>query len=114
MSVNKGGTAEWEACRAARRSVPVVKFHGRTVGSGDAFVWCGDVPPWHESLGEYRPYTEADRLVSVVCSPHPEPGEGRQDGDGCYTQAQLFPEENVAQSLCPPGVERAADFGRGP
>lgn len=100
---------------ATRRSEgPREKFHGRTPGSGDAFVWCGDVPPWHESLGEYRPYTEAEKRAGVVCSPHPEPAEGRQDRDGWNTQAQLFPEENVAHVLSQLGAEQASDFRRRP
>jgi hypothetical protein len=47
-----------------------VKFHGRASDSGGGFVWCGDVPPRHESLGEYRRYTDAEKLAGVVCLTH--------------------------------------------
>jgi hypothetical protein len=65
------GSDYWDACQATTRRSEgtVVKFHGRTSGSGDAFMWCGDVPPWHESLGDYRPYTDAEKLAGRLLTP---------------------------------------------
>ncbi len=91
------GSDHWDDCRAAtRRSEgPVVEFHGRTSGSGDGFVWCGDVPPWDESLGQHRPYAEAEKLAGVVCSLHPEPAVGIQNRDGPNTQGELFAQKEL-------------------
>lgn len=37
----------------------------RTGGPG--YVYCGEVPPWDESLGDYREFTDRERDAGEVC-----------------------------------------------
>lgn len=55
-----------EAMRAeGQRRHPPVKIPCRTRG---AYFWTGPVPPWDESLGAYREFTEAEKAEGLVCS----------------------------------------------
>ena len=65
---NPDGTDHWDLCKALQSKAggrPKVVFHARTGGNG--FVWCGDMPPWHTSLGDFREYTDAEMQAQEVC-----------------------------------------------
>lgn len=38
-----------------------------TVQSGVTHVWCGDLAPWDESLGEFRDFSPDERAALEVC-----------------------------------------------
>lgn len=38
--------------------------HGRTTAT---HVYCGDIPPWDDSLGEFRNFTDVEKRAGVVC-----------------------------------------------
>lgn len=64
---NIDGSDHWDLCASLTRKAdgPVVKFFVRTGGAG--YVWCGDVPPWDESLGSFREFTEREMQEGLVC-----------------------------------------------
>lgn len=74
--MNPDGSDHWDLCKSVVRKNggAVVEFHSRTRGDvskyGD-YVWCGDMPPWHTSLGDFRNFTAAEKAAQEVCRRHP-------------------------------------------
>lgn len=64
---NLDGSDHWDLCKSVIRKTEgvVIEFFARTGGPG--YVWCGNVPPWDESLGEFRNYTDAEKQAGEVC-----------------------------------------------
>jgi hypothetical protein len=69
--INPDGTDHWDLCKSTTRRAEGIEisYEGRTGGPG--YVWCGRVPPWDESLGEYRPYTDQEMQAREVCEYRP-------------------------------------------
>jgi hypothetical protein len=61
--INPDGTPNIEAM--ARRHPPGWTKTRREI----THVWSGDIPPWDESLGEYRDFTETEKAQGLVCQP---------------------------------------------
>lgn len=53
----------------ARARAAADKLPRRIRGPGCDYVWCGDVPPWDPSLGEFRDFTPEERAAGLVCRP---------------------------------------------
>lgn len=49
------------AARRPRRTLPDDLTHVYTNGD--------EVPPWDESLGEFRDFTDSEKLAGIVCEP---------------------------------------------
>jgi hypothetical protein len=54
------------AAKPAKR--PLISRGGRTAFRG-THLYRGDVPPWDESLGPYRDFTEQEKCDGAVCAP---------------------------------------------
>ncbi len=67
IPINPDGTVHWELCKSITRKNEGarVEHFGRKGGSG--YVWCGEVAPWDESLGDYRDYMDAEIQAREVC-----------------------------------------------
>lgn len=65
--INPDGSDHWDLCKSITRKNEgvVIEFFARTGGSG--YVWCGSVPPWDESLGDFRDFTDAEMQAREVC-----------------------------------------------
>ena len=78
------GSDHWDGCKAIQRrrmgilnadgTVNWKKLHRKdppllTKGRDVRWVWAGAVPPWDESLGEFRKFTMDEMLESAVCQP---------------------------------------------
>lgn len=65
--INPDGSDHWDLCKSITRRAQgtEIEYFGRTGGPG--YVWCGPVPPWDESLGDYRCYTDAEMQAREVC-----------------------------------------------
>jgi hypothetical protein len=77
MPVNPDGSEHWDICRGIVRTpewcrARIAQEH-REYPSGwrgkAKYVYCGDVPPWDESLGAFRQFTAAEIAAGVVCRP---------------------------------------------
>lgn len=68
--LNLDGTGHWELCKKTARAQQRPAGHrpGRTRTSLTHF-WIGPEPPWSESLGEYRDFTEVEKVAREVCAP---------------------------------------------
>lgn len=78
---NPDGTDHWDKCKEVQRkawglinpdgTVNWAKLHsmGRKATTGPTVGWfyCGDVPPWDESLGQFRSFNEAEKAEGLVC-----------------------------------------------
>lgn len=53
---------EWQ-----RRKAREAKLPQRLRGPDCEYVWCGDVPPWDPSLGEFRDFTPEEKAAGLVC-----------------------------------------------
>lgn len=64
---NPDGSEHWDLCKSIVRKSEGVEFEyfGRVGGPG--YVWCGDVAPWDESLGDFRDFTDAEMQAREVC-----------------------------------------------
>jgi hypothetical protein len=61
--INADGTVNWERLEA-------LKPAGRSRMSKQiTHVWSGEMPPWDESLGEYRNFTVAEMAAETICVP---------------------------------------------
>lgn len=79
--VNPDGSDHWDACKTVQRkamgmirpdgSVDMEKLNRmappRYTGQHVKWVYCGSVPPWDDSLGPFRKFTEAEKQAGVVC-----------------------------------------------
>ena len=74
---NPDGSDHWDLCSQTRWKASGrknVEFGARTKGKvkkADHYVYSGSVPPWDESLGEFRLFTEAEKLAGEVCERRP-------------------------------------------
>lgn len=53
----------------ARARAEASKLPGRIRGVGCDYVWCGSIPPWDPSLGEFRDFTPEEKAAGLVCQP---------------------------------------------
>jgi hypothetical protein len=80
--VNPDGTDHWDVCAQVRRrgsgmiradgSVDFTKTrltHPPRTTAGPKYVYRGDVPPWDESLGDFRDFTAEEIAAGIVCEP---------------------------------------------
>ena len=76
--VNPDGSDHWDLCRGIVRTPSWVKKvmalpenRPQTTFPTDtaAFLWIGAQPPWDESLGEFRNFTEQEKVERLVCLP---------------------------------------------
>lgn len=79
--VNPDGSDHWDTCKTVQRkamglirsdgSVDMAKLEAlsppRRTGRRVRFIYCGEVPPWDESLGSFRRFTEEEMLAGAVC-----------------------------------------------
>ena len=79
---NPDGSDHWDLCAQVRRrgmgmvradgSVDFGKVHAKhppaRSRSRATHVYCGTVPPWDESLGEFRDFTAAEKTAATVCN----------------------------------------------
>jgi hypothetical protein len=76
MPVNPDGTEHWDICRGIVRTP---EWATRRIAEEEAdypsgwrgkakYVYIGDVPPWDESLGEFRKFTPAEIATGQVCA----------------------------------------------
>lgn len=72
---NVDGSDHWDTCRgivrtpewcAARIAQEHREFPSGWRGTA-SHVWSGDIPPWDESLGDFRDFTDAEKAAGEVC-----------------------------------------------
>jgi hypothetical protein len=80
---NPDGSDHWDLCRTTwlRNMRPeeraaydladaAMRAPRPTWGEGITHVYCDDrIPPWDESLGEFRHFTDAEKVAGIVCQP---------------------------------------------
>jgi hypothetical protein len=73
--VNPDGTEHWDICRGivrtpewtARRIAEEERDYPSGWRGKSKHVYCGDVPPWDESLGTFRRFTPTEMKAQHVC-----------------------------------------------
>lgn len=76
--VENNGAATARALCEPSESVPAARQLCRACQSvkgakpkEGGYVWCGPVPPWDESLGPYREFSDAEKADGAVCRRSP-------------------------------------------
>lgn len=66
--MNPDGSDHWDLCRSITRAGKPETAPGiPTRGVGVTHVWAGALPPWDESLGEFRDFTAEEKAAGIVC-----------------------------------------------
>jgi len=65
--LNPDGVVHWQTCRRIARGVKVLK--PRCTPCALTHFWIGAETPWDESLGEYRDFTDIEKVERAVCAP---------------------------------------------
>lgn len=77
--VNLDGSEHWDACRGIvrtpewrdrRMAEEAAEFPCRGFKGAVTHIYCGSVPPWDESFGAFRFFTEAEITEGAICRPH--------------------------------------------
>jgi len=75
VPVNPDLSEHWDACKgivrtpewcARRIAQEHAEYPTRLLGR-HGHVYCGDVPPWDESLGDFRTFTKAEIAEKAIC-----------------------------------------------
>ena len=70
---NPDGTEHWDLCKRIQRErigmeAVMAKHPPARSRSRVTHVYCGAVPPWDESLGEFRDFTAAEKAAATICN----------------------------------------------
>lgn len=70
---NPDGSDHWDLCKRIQRErigmeAVMAKHPPARSRSRVTHVYCGAVPPWDESLGEFRDFTAAEKAAATICN----------------------------------------------
>ena len=66
--VNSDGTSHFSVCKTAQRlTQPVPEKAALYTKSKHRYFWFGELPPWDESLGDFRDFTDQEKAEGKVC-----------------------------------------------
>lgn len=66
---NADGSEHWDACkRNQRQEKPIENNSALYTTTKNTHFWCGGLPPWDDSLGDFRDFTEQEKTERLVCT----------------------------------------------
>lgn len=77
MPVEVDGSEHWDICKRrkleqlspAQREQLLAAKPPLTTATTATHVYCGELPPWDDSLGEFRDFTPEEKAAGLLCRP---------------------------------------------